>query len=260
MEAYRAYGSPPFSVALVHGGPGAPGDLAPVARELSRERGILEPLQRVDSIDGQVEELVQILHERARLPVTLVGHSWGAWLAVIAAARYPDIAARLILVGAGPFDEIWVPAMDEARRARLGAAGLARVAALQRAMGEEHRSDALALFAEFGEIMTGADSFDLLPPEGDAARFEVRIFERVMPQARELRRSGELMRLAARLTMPVLAIHGDHDSHPGAGVREPLSRVLRDFRYLPLPECGHYPWRERRARDAFYAILRRELA
>ncbi len=45
MENLRKYGNPPFIAALIHGGPGSPGEMAPVARELSTGRGILEPLQ-----------------------------------------------------------------------------------------------------------------------------------------------------------------------------------------------------------------------
>jgi len=72
------YGSPPFSVALIHGGPGAPGEMAPVARELSSDIGVLEPLQSEKTIDGQVEELREVLETDAKLPVILVGYSWGA--------------------------------------------------------------------------------------------------------------------------------------------------------------------------------------
>ena len=45
MKNPRLYGSAPFNIAVIHGGPGAPGEMAPVARELSSLRGVLEPLQ-----------------------------------------------------------------------------------------------------------------------------------------------------------------------------------------------------------------------
>ncbi len=35
MKNLRKYGNPPFDIAVIHGGPGAPGEMAPVARELS---------------------------------------------------------------------------------------------------------------------------------------------------------------------------------------------------------------------------------
>jgi len=70
-----------------------------------------------------------------------------------------------------------------------------------------------------------------------------------------LRRSNRLLELGRKIRCPVVAIHGDYDPHPAAGVKEPLSRVLRDFRFVLLENCGHYPWRERLARDEFYSVL-----
>ena len=50
MENLRTYGNAPFKVALLHGGPGVSGEMAPVAVELSNTRGVLEPLQTKASI------------------------------------------------------------------------------------------------------------------------------------------------------------------------------------------------------------------
>lgn len=64
----RVYGREPFETAVLHGGPGAPGEMAPVARELAQVRGVLEPLQTVGSIDGQVGELASLLEKSADRP------------------------------------------------------------------------------------------------------------------------------------------------------------------------------------------------
>src|SRR5215211_3749423 len=93
----RRYGAAPFRVAVVHGGPGAPGSVAAVARELARERGVLEPLQAARSVDGQVAELGDVLARAASPPVVLIGHSWGAWLAALLAARHPALVGKVIL-------------------------------------------------------------------------------------------------------------------------------------------------------------------
>jgi len=50
MKNLRKYGEAPFKVAVIHGGPGAPGEMAPVARELSSVSGVLEPLQTATTI------------------------------------------------------------------------------------------------------------------------------------------------------------------------------------------------------------------
>lgn len=61
MKNIRKYGHVPFTTAVIHGGPGAAGEMAPVARELSRFQGTLEPLQTMTTIKGQIQELSHII-------------------------------------------------------------------------------------------------------------------------------------------------------------------------------------------------------
>ena len=61
----RIYGLSPFSVAVIHGGPGGGSEMAEVAQELCSGRGILEPLQTAHSLQGQIEELKGLLEECA---------------------------------------------------------------------------------------------------------------------------------------------------------------------------------------------------
>ena len=60
------------------------------------------------------------------------------------------------------------------------------------------------------------------------------------------------------------ATHGEPNTvnahpHLSEGVKVPLSHVLKDFRFILLGQCGHYPWFERNARDKFYCILKSEI-
>jgi hypothetical protein len=98
MSNPRRYGSSPFSVAVIRGGPGAGGEMAPLAKRLCVSRGILEPLQMAHSLPAQVEELKGILGECADLPVTLIGFSWGAWLSFIIFADLLQILLQRSLV------------------------------------------------------------------------------------------------------------------------------------------------------------------
>ncbi|MDO8674061.1 MAG: alpha/beta hydrolase [Dehalococcoidia bacterium] len=104
METMRFYGNCPFGIAVVHGGPGVPGEMAPVARELSTARGVLEPLQTATSLEGQMSELATSLRAMGDIPVVLIGWSWGAWVGYICAAEYPALVTKLILFGSGPFE------------------------------------------------------------------------------------------------------------------------------------------------------------
>lgn len=262
MKNLRTYGKAPFRVAVIHGGPGAPGSMAPVARQLAGEWGVLEPLQTANSIEGQVAELAAVLKSHGSLPVALIGSSWGAWLSVITAARHPQLVRQLILVGSGPFEARYAEGIMATRLSRLGADERREVQTLLERLGHPASDDRDNSLDRLGNLLAKTDAYDPLPPEeapGELMADQAEIYRNVWAEASELRRSGRLLGLANQIRCPVLAIHGDYDPHPFEGVRDPLARLLGDFRFILLPSCGHEPWRERQARDHFYGILRREL-
>ena len=259
MRNLRRYARPPFRVALLHGGPGAPGAMAPVARELSSAMGILEPLQTAPSLDGQVAELRDVLEAHAGLPAVLVGSSWGAMLGFILAARYPNLARKLVLVGSAPFEEKYATHIAQTRLSRLSEAEAREAIDLRRAMEDAATPDKGALFARLGRLLSQADSLDPLTLDDEVLEYQFDINQSVWADASALRASGELLALGRKIECPVVAVHGDYDPHPAEGVREPLAAVLRDFRFVLLKDCGHHPWTERRAKDEFYRILKDEL-
>ena len=56
MENFRKYGSEPFRVAVIRGGPGAAGEVAPIARKLGEARGVLEPLQTANTLEYGIDK------------------------------------------------------------------------------------------------------------------------------------------------------------------------------------------------------------
>jgi pimeloyl-ACP methyl ester carboxylesterase len=262
MVNLRVYGEAPFSVAVIHGGPGAGGEMAPVARRLASGWGVLEPIQTATSLEGQVEELRAVLDNHGDLPVTLIGFSWGAWLSYLVAARHPALVKKLILVGSGPFEERYVANLQETRLGRLSGAERAEFVSILRVLGDPTSGDKDTLLARLGALAAKADAYDrVVDASGasDVAGVRSDVYQGVWPDAAALRRSGKLLALGKCIQCPVVAIHGDHDPHPAAGVQEPLSATLAQFRFILLERCGHRPWIERQARDAFYEALEEEL-
>ncbi|MFH1639583.1 MAG: alpha/beta hydrolase [Chloroflexota bacterium] len=260
MQNIRMYGNTPFRIAVLHGGPGAAGEMAPVARELASVRGVLEPLQTASSVEGQLQELHTVLKENGDLPVTLAGSSWGAWLAFIFTARYPSIVTKLILIGSGPFEEKYAAGIMKTRLNRLAEEERKEVLSLMENLEDAAAQDKDKLMAWLGRLISKADSYDPLPDDSEVTSCRYDIYRKVWQQAAALRRSGELLELGEKIQCPVVAVHGDYDPHPYEGIKNPLSRVLKDFRFILLKECGHHPWRERAARDRFYRILKEEIA
>jgi pimeloyl-ACP methyl ester carboxylesterase len=259
MENYRTYGEAPYRTAVVHGGPGAAGEMAPVARALSSGGGVLEPMQTALTLEGQIRELRAVLAARAAPPVTLVGFSWGAWLALLCASRNPDLVGKLILVGCGPLEEQYAADLQNIRLARLDEAARREARRLMEALEDSGPGGRGPVLSRLGALFSRADAYD--PIEGEPAEILTPIepFQDVWREGALLRRSGRLLAEAGNLACPVVAIHGDYDPHPAEGVREPLSGRLADFRFLLLAHCGHKPWIERRAREEFYRILREEI-
>jgi pimeloyl-ACP methyl ester carboxylesterase len=259
MDHLRTYGRPPFTTAVVHGGPGAAGEMAPVARRLARRRGVLEPLQTAGTLNGQIEELRSTLEEYAALPVALIGYSWGAWLSWILAARFPALVRKLVLVSSGPFEDRCAAQIQETRLSRLTVNEQQEyLSAIE--MLSNPQCPKPETLGRLGRLAAKADAFDPLQDEdSETVDLQPAIFQQVWGEAAAMRKSGKLLALADRIACPVAAIHGSHDPHPADCVQIPLSEKLPDFKMYLLKHCGHKPWIERQAVERFYAVLEDEL-
>ena len=251
----RKYGVQPFKVAVIHGGPGAAGEMAPVARELSKFTGVLEPLQTVANLKGQIIELYDTLKNSITTQVILIGWSWGAWLSILFASEYPLLVKELILVGSGPFEEKYAADIVNTRLNRLNEKEKAELKSLQNQMSIAGNNLHNNLLASFGQIINKTDSYELIPSQDEIIEFNYEIYHKVWEEASILRQNGELLNITQNIRCPVLAIHGDFDPHPSAGVKEPLYAILNNFHFIELKKCGHMPWLERNARDEFFKIL-----
>ena len=252
MENLRKYGCPPFGIAVVHGGPGAAGETAPLARQLASGRGVLEPIQTALSLGGQVEELKTVLAEHGEPPCVLIGFSWGAWLSFILAAKHPPYLKKLILIGSGPFEEKYAKGIAEKRWARLTEKEREEAVSLLNILDNPRSRNKNATFGQLGNLFSTADDYDPIPVKHETLDCRFDVFRKVWPQGKSLRKDGKLLELGRQIKVPVIAIHGDYDPHPAEGVQKPLSSVLTDFRFILLKKCGHSPWMERQARDEFF--------
>jgi pimeloyl-ACP methyl ester carboxylesterase len=121
----RSYGTLGPQVVVLHGGPGAPGHMAPVARGPAESFRIIEPFQRRSGTEPlTVSRHVVDLHEVIQLRCgthrpALVGYSWGAMLALGYAAEHPKFAGPLVLIGCGTFDRVSRARMQETLHDRM---------------------------------------------------------------------------------------------------------------------------------------------
>jgi len=259
VENLRKYGKAPYSVVVIHGGPGAPGTMAPVARQLSSNRGVLEPLQTKTSIDGQIQELKSLIKKNGEIPITLIGSSWGAMLGFIFSARYPDYVKKLIMIGSAVFEERYAAEIQETRLSRLKKSERSEILSLFESLNDPEAQDKNNILTRIGDLFTRTDAYKPFTLDTEVLECQGDLFTKVWNEARELRISGQLLKLGKRIRCTVAIIHGDYDPHPVEGVLMPLSNILNDFNFYLLKNCGHLPWIEEEARDKFYAVLNEEI-
>ncbi len=261
MLNYRVYGEKPYKVVVVHGGPGAPGSLGSVARELSKKYSVLEPFQSASSVAGQVDELHTFIQENCgKGKVKIVGHSWGAWLAYMYTSLHPEKIEKLILVAAGSFDERYNFNLTKLRLSRLDEESRKEAMDIINWMNHAREDDTEKMM-RFSDLMGKADFYDCESEEEENSEFQYDVFQSVWKEADQMRRFGELMKYGKSIKCQVIAIHGNYDTHPALGVEEPLTKLLKKkFKFIGLDQCGHYPWKEKYAKNKFFEILETELA
>jgi len=251
----RIYGKSPYRIAVIHGGPGAAGEMAPVAKELSLKFGVVEPLQTKNSIEDQITELWHLLSQYSSPPLTLIGYSWGAWLSILFTVKYPEFVNSLVLVSSGPFIEQYTSLLHKKRFERLNSSQkreFSQSLQILSSKNENQKNKALKRLGELTEITDLYERINDVPK--NEVFFSGLIFKSVSNEASNLRRSGKLLELTKNLQCKVCAIHGDYDPHPAAGVKI-LADYIKDFEFILLQQCGHTPWKEKRAKQRFYKLL-----
>jgi pimeloyl-ACP methyl ester carboxylesterase len=261
------YGEKNYNTAVIHGGPGAPGSVAAIAVELSKDYGVLEPIQTKTTISGLILELHEIFDTHSILPVTLIGHSWGAWLSYIFASSYPSMVKKLILVGAGPFKDEYVPEIEKNRLSRLSETEKSEYIDLSTQLGSGevivNRDESDRMLKRFSQLVIKSDTYSFLENESEEYNTiptDALMYNSIWNEASEMRKTGQLISLGKKIQCHVTAIHGDYDPHPAEGVKAVLSKTIRTFEFYLLEKCGHYPWKEKYARNDFYNILRNTMS
>ena len=204
--------------------------------------GDSDPPEGGTDADAMVAPLAASLREvAAGEPVDLVGFSFGGMTAGLLLAEHPDLARRLVLVGA--------PAMGVVKQRQFELKAWRHLKGAQ-AQADIHRHN-------LGVLML--HDHDLI----DGLALEVHIANVVRDRLprRRLAHTDALARALPNVPCPVHAIYGAHDvlyrGHH-AQLREALARAAPDFRGLELIDgAGH--WVQLEASEAFDAALQAAL-
>lgn len=194
------------------------------------------------SIPILVEDVEALRRELGVEQIALLGHSFGAVLALEYAAKYPERAAGVVLAGAA-FD---FPALIDAMCARLAAENTEAHARAMQAAGPDGRCNPFAGIPDDAARKAWTEA-NMFPDPAVARKVEA------WDNANGLANSGELggaifsqgllsYRFAGmdRLTMPVLAIDGALDHQTAVEPMEALVKAAPKGALLAYPGRGHF--------------------
>lgn len=238
---------------LCHGGPGLWDMFGDVAAMLDDRATVIRWDQRGCgrsqrcagpwTTDRFVADLDAVRHHFGLDRMALLGHSWGAQLALSYALAHPERVSTLIYVsgtGIGPVSD-WHAAFRDNLTARLGA---------HREPPEKDPERAIRQWsADF------ADREDALEHARRMADpwFDINhACNRALNAETQLAWGTPALHTACRsLDVPVLVIDGAQDIRPRSAV-DSLEAALPRVRRVMLPDAGHVPWAESPAdfRDA----------
>ncbi|HEX8670426.1 MAG TPA: alpha/beta hydrolase [Longimicrobium sp.] len=259
---YRVAGSGSVPVVFVPGGPGRNSyDFAAVQgprleRRLKmvyfdpRGTGRSErPASGDYAIATMVEDIEGLRRELGAPRIALIGHSFGALMALEYAAKYPQRVSRIVYA-----DGLWDTRLQcRARRDRLIASFPAlRERILSDTLDEQgkRRSDCELEF----RVLNGKDREAF----NDAGVFRDSVSKarlEGLDRASALSNTGEMSRALFRaglleyrftrldrLTMPVQVIVGRYDAVGGMEPQRILARRLPNARFVEFPESGHFTY------------------
>lgn len=239
---------------LLHGGPGLSDYMAVLAGETADWRGIHYQQRGLtpSTVDGpytvarHVADAIAVLDTLGVGQVVVLGHSWGAHLALQVALAAPERVTGVVAVdGLGPSGDGHVPELAAALRARLTPDEAERCALIDGRMAAPDATDADLMAST--ELLWGS----YFAVRADAAPMPAGLRASLACAAGTLGSmlSGELARDAfagklANLATPTVVLAGAASPIPVAASEE-TARLLPHGELVVVPDAGHLPWHER---------------
>jgi pimeloyl-ACP methyl ester carboxylesterase len=197
------------------------------------------------TIEQHVSDALAVLDQHGLAAATVIGHSWGGYLAMQLAARAPSRVSALVLadplgaVGDGGFAEFGAEL-----EARATPEALARMKELDELVPTSQEQEAAVALEYFrldwpGYFAVPADA----PPVPDTVRVGPECFKQTTASVAEAVERGDLPGLLSGFTGPVEVVAGECSPLPRQAA-EATAAVFPDARLTIVPGAGHQVWHE----------------
>lgn len=248
VGALRGAGPP---VLLLHGGPGLSSgymeglidELAPGYRVASyQQRGLAPSITRGPfTVDQHVADLAAVLDALEWPRAYIVGHSWGGYLLLAAAAELGErLIAGVCVDSIGVVGDGGVTEFEREISDRTPADVRSRAEELdRRAMaGEGTEEEAL----ESMRLVWPAYFANAQAPPMPEIRLSVETYSQTLDSMTE--GMPELAATLANLVLPVVLLYGTASPIPATASTD-LAEIMHAAHVIPIERAGHFVWLER---------------
>jgi proline iminopeptidase len=236
---------------LCHGGPGLWDMFGDVAAMLSDRLRVIRWDQRgcgrserrgPYSMARTVADLDAVRQHFGLDQVALLGHSWGAQLALRYALDHPDFVSQLVYVSGVGLGWDWHADYQRNLDARVDPAALKSVQGRELAV--------LQWSADFADSTRARGYAEQMATPWFDINYECN--DTLNTEARELWQESALVPACQSLPVPTLIVDGAQDIRPRWAV-DSLAQALPRASRVVLPDVGHVPWLE--DPDGFRSVL-----
>ena len=203
------------------------------------------------SIETNVEDLEALREELGGDPLRFYGHSWGAMLTMIYAARYPTHVAAMVLSDSGGPDMSFADAFSRRLEARMTAAdrkAMAYWGPLRSGPDGAHASEEY-FKAQLGAYVDDRSQIPVLLDPADTHVFDVRVSRAMFA---DLDHHYDVKEGLKSVSVPTLIVLG-RDDPIGIATAQRLHGLIEGSSLEVIDSAAHFPWADRPA--AYYAVV-----
>jgi proline iminopeptidase len=257
-------------IIVVHGGPGLDqGYLLPQMLEFAKDHEVIFYDQRgsgrslessIDpkyiSSDQFTKDLETLRLKLGLKKVAIIGHSWGGFLSMSYAIKYPANVSSLILVGSAPANYKGQKAFADEFNKRTHSIKhkidpLFNDKTLSALNMEQINEAYRDLFSVYFKNPSNAKKLTLdMSKESAIGGFNVLS---LMLKTTYFTPDSDLVPALSKLNVPTLIIHGNQDIIP-VGTAQTISKATPGSKVVYLSDCGHFPYIEKP--NEFFSSIR----
>jgi pimeloyl-ACP methyl ester carboxylesterase len=261
------------TVILINGGPSLSNYISSLEKLISHEYHVVEYFQKGTpenptsnkddlTLKSHLQELKNIVSKYTGPELILIGHSWGADLALLFLADNPGLVGKTILIGTAPLDDEISRKFAQNIQLRLTEATKGKLQNIKSEL-EHATSDVEKNLLMQKRLSIIGPTYHFNPSTEarlNDLKWDYSSFVISIDSLWDFIDSGKVPQTLARITDPVVAFHGDHDPIPENETFDFLRKHIKGIKTVEVKKAGHFPWLEKGANEIFLRTLLAEMA